>query len=112
MGLCQMNWQFHFDFIFDISQSSFLKKLSPAQIESYRRSWQYADRTMYNKLQREIDLLYSKKAYSKHFKNPVEQVDRCIGIWNSAKKQGTLATTFYAYAVRNTIGVVRNIPSL
>jgi len=44
--------------------------------------------------------------FSEHFKNPYQQLDRCIGIWNDAKKRGRLKTTFYAYNVRNTKGVL------
>lgn len=107
MGLCQMNWQFHFDFIFDLSQSDLLRDLSPAKIDEYRRSWNFTNRTMYNRLQKELDLLYSKKAYSASFKDPYQQLNRCIGIWNDAKKKGTLKTTFYAYNVRNSAGVLK-----
>lgn len=45
-------------------------------------------------------------AYSKDFLDPYKQLDRCIGIWNDAANKGRLKTTFYAYNVRNTPGVV------
>lgn len=47
--------------------------------------------------------------FSDHFKNPQQQLDRCIGIWNDAKKRGRLKTTFYAYNVRDTKGVLQSL---
>ena len=68
-GLCQMNSQFHSDFIFKNKRNG---------------------------------------EFSKEFLNPYIQLDRCIGIWNDAKKHGTLRTKFYAYNVINVRPGVRD----
>lgn len=49
-----------------------------------------------------------KEGFSDHFKNPYQQLDRCIGIWNDAKKRRRLKTTFYAYNVINKKPGVRD----
>lgn len=109
IGLCQTNWQFHFDFIFDLSQSPLLGKLTQKEINIYKRSWQFTNRTMYNRLQKELDILYGQKTYSTNFKDPYKQLDRCVSIWDDAKRRNILRTTFYGYNIRRTAGVQKSL---
>lgn len=41
-------------------------------------------------------------------KNPYTQIQRGCEMWQKAKKQGRLATTWYGHAVRNSHGVTKN----
>jgi len=97
VGLCQMNWQFHFDFIFDLSKSEWLSKLSQKELDKLEHSYKWTNRSTYQRMRKEFYRMYEAKQFSPQFLNPKTQMQRCIGIWHDAKKRGILTTTFYAY---------------
>lgn len=97
MGLCQMNWQFHFDFIFDLSQSPWLGKLSQKELDKLEHSYKWDDRTTYNKMKNEFNRLWKAGHFSSQFKDPFVQMNRCLDMWDIAKKEKRLRTTWYAY---------------
>lgn len=108
MGACQLNWQFHFDFVFDLEKSPLLRGLSATEIHSYKASYRN-NRPKYAKLQKELNRLLQEKAFSKSWYSWNAQVDYCISVWTDAKKRGIMKTTFYGYNVRNSVGPTRNI---
>jgi hypothetical protein len=56
----------------------------------------------------QLNTIYHKAFInSKSFQNPYKQLDYCIEVWDKSKKQGRLKTSFYAYNVRNTKGVLK-----
>lgn len=97
MGICQMNWQFHYDFIFDLSKSEWLGKLNSKEIEYLKHSYEWDDRTMYNRMKNEFNRLWKAGYWNKDFKNPYTQLNRCLDMWGKAKKAGNLRTTWYAW---------------
>lgn len=97
-GICQQNSRYHAHWIFKhFERVQELKKQMNREKNKEKRK----------QIQEEIEKI--QYIYSDSFLNPYQQLDRCIGIWNDAKKRGRLKTTFYAYNVRDTKGVLQSL---
>ena len=44
---------------------------------------------------------------SEAFKDPWNRLNYCLDVWDDAKRRNRLSTTWYAFAVRNTPGVIK-----
>lgn len=112
-GYCQQNSQYHSDFIFGYSyklRKQHWRNLTKVrQYALYPKGYKGKTQEQWMMESRQAsDIMVHMSTFTADFLDSKKQLDRCIGIFQDAKKKGRLRTTFYAFNVINKRPGVRD----